>query len=348
MYKGFIRPILFRLPPETAHRLTLNLIGVSGKIPLVRDLLSLHYMPKPAPVRVFGLEFPNVVGLAAGYDKDAEAIAGLAALGFGHIEIGTITPRPQAGNPKPRLFRLPEDQGLINRMGFPGNGAEVSLNQLKQHSKGRAILGVNIGKNKDTPLDRAADDYTSLVDALSPYADYLAINISSPNTVGLRRLQHRDYLEALLTEICAARETQETRLERKIPLLVKLSPDLDERELDSALEVITASPVDGIIATNTTVSRPGLRSSNQNEIGGLSGKPLRERATRTIAHIAQQTNGKLPIIGVGGIASPQDAQEKLDAGAVLVQVYTGLIYQGPGLIRKIVELTSSNGVDRDV
>ncbi|MGD2026374.1 MAG: quinone-dependent dihydroorotate dehydrogenase [Anaerolineales bacterium] len=348
MYKGLIRPILFRLPPEAAHRLTLKLIGLSGKVSVLRDLLSRLYMPKPTPVQVFGLTFPNLVGLAAGYDKDAEAIAGLSALGFGHIEVGTITPEPQTGNPKPRVFRLQADGGIINRMGFPGNGAEKALKQLGKHNYLNAIIGINIGKNKDTPLVRAAGDYTFLVKKFSRYADYLAINISSPNTVGLRKLQHQKYLDALLQEIGAAKQEQEKLLDKKIPLLVKLSPDMESGELDNALEAITASQIDGIIATNTTIARPKLQSHFRAETGGLSGEPLRERATQTIAHIARHTNGNLPIIGVGGIASPQDAQEKLDAGAVLVQVYTGLIYQGPGLVRRIVEQTFSNNIIRDV
>lgn len=338
MYQGIFRPALFRLAPETAHQLTLNMIGLAGKIPPIRTAITRYFSPQSSqPVQAFGLTFPNAVGLAAGYDKDAQSIAGLSALGFGHIEVGTITPRPQRGNPKPRVFRLVEDQGVINRMGFPGRGADACIHHLSNTPPTGAILGINIGKNKDTPLGQAAGDYTSLIEQLAPFADYFTINISSPNTIGLRELQHAKYLTGLLAEIKTARDRQTKQINRHLPLLVKLAPDMTTAELHEALDVILPSGIEGIIATNTTLSRPALTSRYRDETGGLSGQPLRELATRTIAHIADYTQNALPVIGVGGIASEQDAREKLDAGATLVQVYTGLIYRGPGLVKEIVE-----------
>ncbi len=338
MYTRVIRPILFRLPPEAAHQLTLRLIGLAGRILPLRSLLTSRFSPTTnQKISLFGINFPNQVGLAAGYDKDAQAILGLSALGFGHIEIGTITPRPQTGNPKPRVFRLPEDQGVINRMGFPGKGAAACAKRLAKHPSLNAVLGINIGKNKETPLEQAAQDYTYLIEKLSIFADYFAINISSPNTVGLRQLQHRHYLDHLIKECAFARDGQSERLQKPIPLLVKLSPDLDFNELNQTLETILSHKIEGIIATNTTISRHRLISSNAGETGGLSGDPLSQISTRVIAHIHKQTGGKIPIIGVGGVASAQSAREKLDAGASLVQIYTGLIYQGPLLARKIIE-----------
>ncbi|NIW46966.1 MAG: quinone-dependent dihydroorotate dehydrogenase [candidate division Zixibacteria bacterium] len=339
MYARLIRPILFKLPPEAAHRLTLQLVGLAGKNTPLRALLMSRFTPKSQKkVELFGLTFPNHVGLAAGYDKDAQAILGLSALGFGHIEVGTITPQPQSGNPKPRIFRLTKEQGIINRMGFPGKGADYCRHQLAALPALDSILGINIGKNKDTPLEEAAQDYSILIDKLSKYADYFAINISSPNTVGLRQLQHKGYLDQLLKEIIQVREQQSNIMQKPLPLLVKLSPDMDENHLNQALEVILSHQIEGIIATNTTVSRNHLHSSSSSEQGGLSGKPLRKLSTRIISHIHKQTGGKIPIIGVGGISSPQDAQEKFDAGASLVQLYTGLIYRGPLLARQIVEV----------
>ena len=338
MYQTWLRPLLFRLPPEIAHQLTLHLVGLVGNLSPIRALLESRLTPSDSQkVRLFGLTFSNHVGLAAGYDKDAQAIMGLGALGFGHIEVGTITPQPQAGNPKPRVFRLTEDQGVINRMGFPGKGSEYCLKRLAKLQTRKTILGINIGKNKDTPLEQADADYTILIEIFSEFADYIAINISSPNTVGLRQLQHRKYLEGLLTKIVQTREVQSQKWKKPIPLLVKLSPDMTLTELDQALEAIVSSSIDGIIATNTTISRDNLRSSYATEAGGLSGKPLSGLSTRVIAHIHKQTGGKIPIIGVGGISSAQEAQQKLDAGASLVQIYTGLIYHGPQLVRTIVK-----------
>ncbi len=331
-----IRPLAFRLEPERAHTLSLNLMRLVGEIGPLRWLISAWFKPPSKPVQAFGLQFINPVGLAAGYDKDGIAVRGLACLGFGHIEIGTVTPRAQLGNERPRLFRLPEDRALINRMGFPGLGMDSAVRQLQKPKPKGVILGVNIGKNRDTPLEDAAQDYLAVMRTLYPFADYLAINVSSPNTVGLRQLQARQMLEALLKILLDERHNLSASFRRTVPLLVKLAPDLNEAELEDALGVMLSVGIDGVIATNTTISRVGLRSPYANEVGGLSGAPLRELSTTMIRRISQLTEGKLPIIGVGGIMSPQDAKEKLDAGASLVQVYTGLVYSGPSLVKEIV------------
>ena len=342
MYRRIIRPLLFTLPPEQAHYLTLKAIRALGALPPARALVTRYFKPQDKPVQAFGLTFKNPVGLAAGYDKDADSWRGLACLGFGHIEVGTITPVPQAGNPKPRVFRLVEDQAVINRMGFPGKGAAYALQQLQNDRPADVVIGVNIGKNKDTPLETAFTDYLSLIETFAPLADYLAINISSPNTAGLRKLQSRGYLETLLYEITAKREQVSGMIGRSVPLLVKLAPDLEFDEIDEALDAITAAGIDGIIAANTTTHRPTLRSKYQNEEGGLSGAPLAERSNDVIRHIRKSAGDSIPIIGVGGIMNADDAQRKLDAGANLVQIYTGLVYRGPGLIRQIVnELATS-------
>jgi dihydroorotate dehydrogenase len=336
MYSS-LRPLAFRIEPERAHALTLNLMRLVGTITPLRWLLSLWFKPPYRPVEAFGLKFINPVGLAAGYDKDGIAVSGLACLGFGHIEVGTVTPKAQPGNERPRLFRLVEDEALINRMGFPGRGAEFVANQLQRARLNDVILGINIGKNKDTPIEEAAQDYLMVMRALYPFADYFAINVSSPNTVGLRQLQARQALEALLAVLLEERRALSTRFGRKTPLLVKLAPDLNEAELEDALGVLLDAHLDGVIATNTTLEREGLRSRNARESGGLSGTPLRSRSTAMIRRISQFTGGKLPIIGVGGIMSPQDAREKLEAGATLIQIYTGLVYRGPSLVREIVQ-----------
>ena len=337
MYKT-IRPLLFRLDPERAHNLTISLLRLAGRLGPIRRLLRhLYSAHSQYPVDAFGLRFPNPVGLAAGYDKDGLAWRGLSALGFGHIEVGTVTPRPQAGNPKPRLFRLPESHAVINRMGFPGRGADFVEQQLSSVScLPSLVIGVNIGKNKDTPNEEAAQDYLSLQEKFSPLADYLVVNVSSPNTVGLRRLQARHLLEDLLSQLAASRSALPTPR----PVLVKLAPDLTDSELDDALSAITRTGMDGVIATNTTVSRIDINSPVAHQTGGLSGAPLRQRSTEMVHKIYQRTNGKLPIIGVGGIMSPDDFKEMLGAGASLVQIFSGLIYQGPGLVRDIVKAFS--------
>lgn len=349
MYRLF-RPLLFRLDPETAHGLTLNLLRLAGIFPPSRWLLGDLFAAPEKPVEAFGLKFKNPVGLAAGYDKDGVALRGLAALGFGHLEIGTVTPRPQEGNPKPRVFRLVEDQAVINRMGFPGKGASLLASRLESLKVGKSepvnpqtfkpanvVVGVNLGKNKDTPLENAAEDYIMLMRRFMPLADYLAINVSSPNTVGLRRLQGREMLDNLLGAIAKERESITLGRGGHKPVLVKLAPDLGDEELDDALGVILNTGMDGVIATNTTLGREGLRSRQQGETGGLSGRPLTVRSEAVLEKVVKRLGGRLPAISVGGIMSPEDAKRRLDMGAALVQVYTGLVYAGPGLVRKIVE-----------
>ena len=353
----FFRALLFRLDPETAHRLTLQAIRVAGNVPLSRWFLSQLYKAPAKPVQAFGLTFKNPIGLAAGYDKEALAIRGLAALGFGHLEVGTVTPRSQPGNPSPRVFRLPEEEAVINRMGFPSLGSEFVQKQLNPSlrsgraaklvprfrknlpttiKKGDVILGINLGKNKDTPNEEAVLDYLELLQCFAPQADYLAINISSPNTVGLRQLQGRAALEALLTQLHGQRQLEEKKLEKRLPLLVKLAPDLNENELNEAVDVILDTRMDGIIVTNTTVARDGLKSANRVESGGLSGRPLRLRSEAVLCQVVKRVNGKVPIVSVGGIMNPDDAKRRLELGAALIQIYTGLIYAGPGLVKKIL------------
>ena len=357
LYQPF-RSLLFKLEPEQAHNLTLQLVRLAGILPPTRWLLDRLFSAPKKPLEVFGLKFNNPVGLAAGYDKDGVAIHGLAALGFGHIEIGTVTPRPQPGNPKPRVFRLVEDEAVINRMGFPSRGSEyvqIQLNPglaggvwegisgipfIKNRRKVKplaCVLGVNLGKNKDTPNEQAAFDYLALLQNFASLADYLTINVSSPNTVGLRSLQGRETLQALLTELNFQRKLEEARLKKHLPLLVKLAPDLSDKELEEAVGVVVDCGMDGVIATNTTLARDGLRSGKRDETGGLSGKPLRSLSDQVLARVVSLVNGRIPVVGVGGIMDPEDATRKLDLGASLVQVYTGLIYSGPGLVKRIVE-----------
>jgi len=360
MYK-FIRSLLFRLDPETAHHLTLQLIRIGGLEPF-HSFLRTIYLAPPKPVSAFGLLFKNPVGLAAGYDKDAIAIKGLSTLGFGHVEVGTVTRKPQPGNPRPRVFRLLEDEAVINRMGFPSRGAARVVKSLKGKQRNtlfangpirllfdsiskdsvsvrhnQMVLGINLGKNKDTPNEEAVLDYLELLQCFASHADYLAINISSPNTVGLRQLQGRAALEGLLTQLDIQRKMEEKALEKRIPLLVKLAPDLSEAELDDAIDVILSTHMDGIIATNTTLAREGLISKHREESGGLSGSPLRLGSEAVLRQIVARVDGKIPIVSVGGIMNPDDAKRRLDLGATLIQIYTGLIYQGPGLVKKILE-----------
>jgi dihydroorotate dehydrogenase len=337
MYR-FLRLLLFKLDPETAHGLTLNLVRLAGIFPPSRWILQALYAAPEKPVQAFGLTFRNPVGLAAGYDKDAVAVRGLSALGFGHLELGTVTLRPQPGNPKPRIFRLVEDEGIINRMGFPGRGAEraaarLARTRLRQRMP---VLGVNLGKNKDTPLENAAEEYVALLRRFSGLADYLVINISSPNTAGLRRLQGREMLEDLLGVLAREREALALGRGGHRPVLVKLAPDLDDEELDDALDVILRTGMDGIIATNTSLARDGLRSIHRSETGGLSGRPLTARSEGMLGKIVRRLDGRLPVVSAGGIMSPEDAKRRLGMGAALVQVYTGLVYAGPGLVKKIV------------
>ena len=346
MYRLF-RPFLFKLDPETAHHLTLQTIRLAGGVPPVCWSLKALFSAPAKPVEVFGLKFKNPVGLAAGYDKDGVAVQGLATLVFGHLEIGTVTLRPQPGNPRPRVFRLVEDQAVINRMGFPGQGAKFAAGHLQRTLKGQRsggnsgrrnlpIIGVNLGKNKDTPLEEAANDYVALMKVFSALADYLVINISSPNTVGLRRLQGREMLEKLLSAIAEERRTNTLPHGGRTPILVKLAPDLSGDELEDALDVILHSGMDGVIATNTTLERSGLHSHHQEESGGLSGGPLRVRSEAVLAQVLKGLDGRIPVVSAGGIMCPEDAKRRLDMGAALVQVYTGLIYAGPGLVQKII------------
>jgi dihydroorotate dehydrogenase len=334
---SFLRPILFRLDPEVAHQFTLYALRIGGVEP-IHSILRAMYSAPSKPVQAFGLTFKNPVGLAAGYDKDAVAIKGLAALGFGHVEVGTVTPKPQPGNPKPRVFRLVEDEAVINRMGFPGKGADYVSKQLSVVSKKESvIIGVNLGKNKDTPLEEASNDYIELMRRFMYYADYLTINISSPNTVGLRRLQGREMLEQLLGAIQKERDAISLGRGGNAPILVKIAPDLNDEELDDAIGVILDQGMDGIIATNTTLAREGLRSKVQGESGGLSGGPLRGRSEAVLSRVVKLVNGEVPVVSAGGIMHLDDAKKRLALGASLVQVYTGLIYRGPQLVQQIVK-----------
>jgi len=341
MYK-ILRSLLFRFEPETAHALTLYALRSAQHVPPALWLLKRRYATPSKPVQAFGLTFKNPVGLAAGYDKNAVAIRGLAALGFGHVEVGTVTLKPQPGNPKPRSFRLVEDQAVINRLGFPSQGAEFVSKQLSGF-RGKVIsdqlsviVGVNLGKNKDTPLEEAARDYITLMRQFMFMADYLTINISSPNTAGLRRLQGRDLLEQLLGAIRNERETIALGRGGNAPILVKIAPDLSDEELEDAVGVVLDQGMDGVIATNTTLAREGLRSRLREQSGGLSGSPLAVKSEAVLSQVVKLVNGKIPVVSVGGIMSPEDVKKRLALGASLVQVYTGLVYRGPGLVQEII------------
>jgi dihydroorotate dehydrogenase len=332
MLYALARPLLFALDPEVAHGLTLGLADA----PLRFGLLRIR-RPRPSPLRLFGLEFANPVGLAAGLDKNAAHIDALSVLGFGFIEVGTVTPRPQPGNPKPRLFRLPKANALINRFGFNNVGVEAFVRNVKRANY-RGVLGINIGKNFDTPIERAADDYIACLEAVYAHAGYVTVNISSPNTQGLRALQEKVELDALLSRIAESRKALEDRHGRRVPLLLKIAPDLDAEQLRAIVEALLHHGFDGVIATNTSLSREGVDGlPHAAEQGGLSGAPIRARATGVVAALAKELGGALPIIGAGGIISGADAKEKRDAGASLVQIYTGLIYRGPGLIAECVD-----------
>ncbi len=334
---SWLRPILFRLDAEQAHDLALRALWLWGMLPGTRRAARRAAGPPGADLAVeaFGLRFPNPLGLAAGFDKKGLALAGLARLGFGHIEVGTVTPQPQAGNPRPRVFRLVEDQALINRMGFPNPGAQVLAARLRRRPAG-VVVGVNLGKGARTPLEQAAEDYRQLLRTFYPLADYCAINVSSPNTLGLRRLQSRRHLDGLLGLLMEERGRLAEASGRRVPLLVKLSPDLQPADLRAAVEACLEHGVEGVIATNTTRNRQGTASPLARQAGGLSGQPLFERALGMVARIHELAGERLPIIGVGGIMSGADARRMQEAGAALVQVYTGLIYRGPRLIGEIL------------
>jgi dihydroorotate dehydrogenase len=330
-----LRPLLFRLDAETAHLWTLDLLRLCGASAAGRALLrSVAAPPRVTrPVQVPGLQFPNQIGLAAGYDKDGRSLRGLACLGFGHVEVGTVTREPQAGHPRPRVFRLLQDQALINRMGFPSRGEDAVGREIGRGRPPGVVLGINLGKSTATPLEAAADDYCGLVQALGPLADYLTINVSSPNTLGLRRLQARDYLEVLLGRIAEARKDL---LGRHRPLLVKLSPDLDPQELEDALGAVASSGVEGVVATNTTTARPGLLSPQASRAGGLSGGPLFPLALDQVRRAAKWGGGRIVIVACGGVSDRHQMLAMLDAGASLVQVFTALVYRGPGLVRELI------------
>ncbi|MDY0068515.1 MAG: quinone-dependent dihydroorotate dehydrogenase [Porticoccaceae bacterium] len=326
---SLLRKALFALPPETSHEISLDLLGVAERLRILpwgtRSLPDL-------PVEVMGLRFPNPVGLAAGLDKNGDYFNALGALGFGFVEIGTVTPRPQPGNPRPRLFRLPEGEAIINRMGFNNLGVDHLVDRVKRRRYG-GVLGINIGKNADTPVERAVEDYLACLGKVHPHADYITVNISSPNTPGLRTLQFGDSLARLLSPLVAARDRLDSAGGRRVPLAVKIAPDMDEEEIRATARVLVEQGVDGVIATNTTLSRAGVEHLPlAAQAGGLSGAPLRDRSTAVIGTLADELAGRLPIIGVGGICAGEDAAAKIRAGASLVQVYTGFIYRGPGLV----------------
>lgn len=332
MYK-IIRPLLFFFYPEKAHHLAMSMLTFVLKVPGLNSFYK-KKVDKSEEVELFGLKFRNRVGIAAGFDKEAKYIDQLSAIGFGFVEIGTVTPKPQPGNPKPRLFRLKKDEALINRMGFNSNGVEVAVRNLKK-KKSDIIVGGNIGKNKVTPNEQATEDYLSCFNALFPHVDYFAINVSSPNTPNLRSLQEKEPLTKLINTLQEANNAQKAPK----PLLLKIAPDLTNEQLDDIVEIAKTTGLSGIIATNTTISRADLTTSEQelNAIGagGLSGKPVKERSTEVISYLYKQLGDNVPIIGVGGIHNAADAQEKIAAGAKLVQVYTGFIYEGQALVNDI-------------
>jgi dihydroorotate dehydrogenase len=323
-----IRPFLMKLDPEVAHHLTLNLLNAFSfaLIPPIQN----------NPIELFGLNFPNPVGLAAGLDKNGDYIDALGGLGFGFLEIGTVTPKPQVGNPKPRLFRIPQRQAIINRMGFNNKGVDYLVAKVKQR-KYRGVLGINIGKNATTPLENATDDYVHCLEKVYPYADYITVNISSPNTQGLRDLQGAKYLELLVTTLKSRQKQLATLHHKQVPLLVKIAPDLSDPELEEMAQIFLAHNIDGIIATNTTLARDGVKGCQSwNEAGGLSGGPLFDRATSVLTKLKTLVADRLPIIASGGILTTEHAKIKFAEGAKLIQLYTGLIYEGPKLVRSCI------------
>lgn len=331
MYKLLIRPFLFGFDPEKVHHFTFSAVRFASKIPGVPSLFKSIYQvnDKRLEREVFGLKFKNPVGLAAGFDKDAKLYQELSNFGFGFIEIGTLTPKGQEGNPKKRLFRLLEDSAIINRMGFNNGGVIEAVERLKKN-KG-VLIGGNIGKNKVTPNEEAVNDYKICFEALFGHVDYFVVNVSSPNTPGLRELQEKEPLIKLLQTL----QDLNNQKEKPKPILLKIAPDLTDDQLLDIIEIVKTTQIAGVIATNTTISRDGLQSANKNEMGGLSGKPLTKRSTEVIRFLSEKSNKSFPVIGVGGIHTAEDALEKLEAGAVLVQLYTGFIYEGPALIKAI-------------
>jgi dihydroorotate dehydrogenase len=345
MLYSLIRKVLFQLPPEAAHYTTMNLLQQACKVGFLKKLLQDQFSQQHSSLvtEQFGLVFKNPVGLGAGFDKNARYLTELEALGFGFVEIGTVTPKPQKGNEKPRLFRLVKDKALINRMGFNNEGVEAITKRLKQwrqktgsdKRKDRLLIGGNIGKNKITPNEDAWKDYVTCFHALHPYVDFFIVNVSSPNTPGLRALQEKDALHKILTHL----QDQNTRYDARRPILLKIAPDLTDNQLDDVVSLAHEIKLDGLVASNTTINREGLQYS-QEELetigaGGLSGKPLRQRATEVVRYLHEQTGGNIPIIGSGGIFTGADAEEKLNAGASLIEVWTGFIYEGPYIVKNI-------------
>lgn len=337
MYENILKPLFFRLSPERAHYLAMDLLVLASKVPGVGWWMRRQAAKRNAgrAVTVAGLTFPNPVGLAAGFDKDARWLPALEMLGFGFVEIGTVTPRAQSGNPQPRLFRLKEDRGILNRMGFNNEGLYPAAGRLVRRPEG-LVVGGNIGKNKITPNDKAEEDYLACVDALHAHVDYFVVNVSSPNTPGLRELQEKEPLSKLLRAVVARNQSHPGQR----PVFLKIAPDLTDGQLDDIVDIVLKEKVDGVVATNTTISREGLKTSEEEVArmgaGGVSGVPVRARATEVVKHLAAKGQGRFPIIGVGGIDGPESAREKLEAGASLVQVYSGMIYEGPGLPARIV------------
>ena len=331
-YKGVIRKFLFQYDPEQIHHKTFSMIKGIMKVPLVPQITRSLFVVKSQQLEkeLFGIRFKNPVGLAAGFDKNALLFDEFGNYGFGFVEIGTVTPKPQEGNPKKRLFRLKEDQAIINRMGFNNDGVKVIAERLRKRSSD-VVIGGNIGKNKVTPNENALDDYMICFQELFDVVDYFVVNVSSPNTPNLRELQDKEPLTQLLTSLQEANEKKPLPK----PILLKIAPDLNDDQLLDIIDIVKSSNIAGVIATNTTISREGLNSENKTETGGLSGKPVKQRSTEVIRFLAEKSNKSFPIIGVGGIHSYEDAKEKLDAGADLIQLYTGFIYEGPGLVKEI-------------
>ena len=332
------RQLLFKLSPETSHDLSLDLIGAGGRLGINGLLCK---APARLPVNVMGLDFPNPVGLAAGLDKNGSAIDGFAQLGFGFVEVGTVTPRPQPGNPKPRIFRLPQAQAIINRMGFNNLGVDHLLARV-QAAKYNGILGINIGKNFDTPVERAVDDYLICLDKVYAHASYVTVNVSSPNTPGLRSLQFGDSLKQLLEALQIRQNELTERHGKRVPLAIKIAPDMTDEETVLVAQALLETGMDAVIATNTTLSRVGVGGMEHgDEAGGLSGAPVREKSTHTVKVLADELAGRMPIIAAGGITEGKHAAEKIAAGASLVQIYSGFIYKGPALIRESVDAISA-------
>jgi dihydroorotate dehydrogenase len=339
---SIIRSILFLFPPEAVHYFSMNCLQLLCAVPFVRKIIAKHFTPANNPVSVFGLQFKNYIGLAAGFDKNAHYLRELEALGFGFVEIGTVTPQPQQGNDKPRLFRLPKDKALINRMGFNNDGVKVIVKRLKEwraknNTTHRLIIGGNIGKNKITPNEEAWKDYEICFTALFDVVDFFVVNVSSPNTPGLRALQEKDALKKILSHL----QTLNNKHANPKPLLLKIAPDLTEPQIDDVIDLALEIKLDGLVATNTTISREGLQTNpaliNDIGAGGLSGKPMQQRSTAILQYIQQRCGGNITVIASGGVFTAADANEKMQYGSPLVQVWTGFIYQGPGIVKQILK-----------